>query len=92
MIEVSFRNHWYCDPVCDRHASGSLEASIDCGTGSVYHKADFYTLAQVFERPYCELPAVRCEGYRDQNPISRASMFVDGSDLVEKLVHQMRKG
>ena len=88
VFEASFRNHWYCDPVCDRHFNNDISFTQDCAGklmySSSYHKLDFIKLAQVFKKEHTELPILDSENWvtSDRNPIGREKIFVDLFSLV----------
>jgi hypothetical protein len=84
---VSFRTHWYCDPVCDGHFHGRLSPQMRCGgkrhIADAYHKADYHNLCVVFGRRHIELPLQRIEGFRNRNPIYVDRVYVDLQVLAE---------
>ena len=70
IFEVSFRKHWYCNPVCEKHFNGSIPYSEDCHNRSseingklfdtktqklIYTKGDFHNLSQLFNLKYQEI-------------------------------------
>ncbi len=92
VVEVSFRTHWTCDPVCDAHLRGDLPIESACqpsDAAPVYHKADFHNLSRLLRRPYCEIPAARTEGYFDRNPINRRKVFVAGGRILDTIFRHL---
>ncbi|MGE0425274.1 MAG: glycosyltransferase 61 family protein [Reyranellaceae bacterium] len=89
IVEVSFRTHWYCDPVCDDHFHGRLSPQTKCGGrltfARKFHKADYHNLARISGRRHVELPLHRVEGYLGRNPIAVRRVDVDPHRLREAL-------
>jgi hypothetical protein len=96
VFEASFRNHWYCDPVCDAHFQDAIPFTQNCGGKlmykSYYHKIDFIKLAQVFEKRHYEFPIVDAEGWAtpDRNPIGKQKLFVDPDALGAEVLKNFR--
>lgn len=89
VMEFNFRNHWYCDPVCDAHYSGNVAYDVKCDgeltVNPYFHKADYFNLSRLLGRSYVELEVERYQGYQARNPISRKRLFVDGDGLVARI-------
>jgi len=88
LIEINFRNHWYCDPVCDDHFTGKININEKCsGTlnyHNIFHKADYHNLCYLIDKKYTEIEAVRYGGkFLSINPISKESIYIDGNNLVK---------
>jgi hypothetical protein len=97
LFEVSFRDHWYCDPLCDKHFSGLVDYKEDCRSGlkfhNYYHKLDFKNISHFFHLNHVEIPCERAEGYMSRNPIDVGKMFVDSDRILEevrKALHFLR--
>lgn len=98
LIEVTFRSCWTCDPVCDRHASGTLSVHEPCGPlkdtltfRPYYHKADYHNLAKLLGREYVEIPAItidRSNISSNRNPIHCDKMYVRAKDVMAQLVRR----
>ncbi len=86
IIEVNYRRHWYCDPVCDPHYNGMLAYDEDCGGPLTFkpefHKADYHNLCGLLGKPYLEMEAERYEGYTQAIPICRKRIYVDSNKLI----------
>ena len=87
LIEVSFRKHWHCDPVCPAHRSGALAFVEPCGTNVArpYHKADYRNLAIAKGLVYVEVDALDAGSYASDNPISLDSVYVDGDRVIRAI-------
>jgi len=88
LIEVNFRKHWYCDPVCKDHMSNLLTVNEKCnGVLSAYphfHKADYHNLCYLIGKPYVEIEVVKYGGsFLSNKPISKQRLFVDGNELSQ---------
>jgi hypothetical protein len=91
LIEVNMRPHWYCDPVCDAHFSGKIEAHTACKgkltTWPTYHKADYHNLAGYCGISYAEVDPIGYEGgFADRNPISKRRILVSATDIMKHIV------
>jgi hypothetical protein len=87
LIEINFRTHWYCDPICDRHFSGELDINKPCGSQLKipFHKADYHNLCYAIGKPYSEIQAIHYEGIKNRNPISKKRVYICGQDLLSKM-------
>jgi hypothetical protein len=86
LIEVNFRKHWYCDPVCKSHMNNIISVNEKCdGCLSTYphfHKADYHNLCYLIGKRYVEIEAVKYGGsFLSENPISKQQIFIDGDEL-----------
>lgn len=89
LIEISFRNHWYCDPVCNDHATGKIKYTEKC-CGKLtfrpfYHKADYHNICKIFNKDYAEIPLSNAEGFINENPINVRKIWVDSQKIIEQL-------
>jgi hypothetical protein len=83
VLEIDFRHHWTCDPLCDAHLRGQLAPGERCSaTAPVYRKADYHNLSGLFGRVYQAMPALNLSGYRSANPIDVDSVAVSGEMLL----------
>ena len=88
-IEVTFKTHWYCDPVCDDHFSGELEIhekgpNCELCTCPYYHKNDFHNLCYLLGKPYFEInPKRYSKGFNSRNPISKNRVYINSKELIE---------
>lgn len=86
IIEVNYRRHWYCDPVCDDHYNETLAYNKDCGGPLTFkpdfHKADYHNLSLLLGKNYTEVEAEAYEGYTQAIPICRKRVFVDSNQLI----------
>ena len=87
LIEISFRKHWYCDPLCARHQSGECAYAERCGStlGRPYHKADYRNLAVARGLSYVEVDTLDGDTFESDNHISVRKLYVDGEDVVSKI-------
>jgi hypothetical protein len=87
VMEINFRKHWYCDPVCDDHFAGTLASTCKCNGALTFrpyfHKADYHNLARLFDKNHKECTIDRVEEYIDRNPINVRRIFVDTEHLLE---------
>jgi hypothetical protein len=87
VFEISFRNHWHCDLVCERHRDGSLSLEEKCADVDIqYHKADYRNLCLAFDKRYHEMPAVGGGPYVNDNPISWRTVLVDARALADVIL------
>ena len=91
MIEISFRSHWYCDPICKGHNDGSIDYKTKCNSHGLtyrpyYHKADYHNLAKLCDIEYVEVPLDRAEGYIDDNPINVRKVYVNPQLIIKALI------
>jgi hypothetical protein len=95
LIEINFRKHWYCDPVCKSHMNNTISINDKCDGKLTYHnefhKADYHNLCYLIDKPYFEIEAVEYGGrFLSVNPISKEKIYIDGSELI-KLVNDILK-
>ena len=88
LIEISFRTHWYCDPVCDDHLQGKILIHEKCNgklqTCKEYHKNDYHNLCYLLGKPYYEINPVRYEGgFINNNPISKRRIYVNSNEIIQ---------
>lgn len=88
LIEINFRKHWYCDPVCNDHFHKKINMNHKCNGKLTYrkhfHKADFHNLCKLINKKYYEIQAVNYEGgFNDRNPINKKRIYIDGNKLIE---------
>tara|TARA_B110000977_G_C11075439_1_gene490999 strand:+ start:319 stop:1185 length:867 start_codon:yes stop_codon:yes gene_type:complete len=84
IIEIDFKSHWYCDPVCDAHFTKKLQPNEKCEgklSRGCYHKGDYHNLALLCGKTYSSLSAEYCEEYIDRNPINVQKVYIDFSKL-----------
>ena len=86
IIEVNFRKHWYCDPICDDHFYNNISINKKCNGTTVsteFHKADYHNLCYLINKKYIEIQAVEYAGkFVDRNPINKKRIYVNGDELV----------
>lgn len=89
LIEINFRTHWYCDPVCDRHFLGELDINNPCGSQLKipFHKADYHNLCYAIGKPYHEIQAIKYEGITNRNPISKKRIYISGQVLIDAITN-----
>lgn len=84
IVEIDFKAHWYCDPVCEKHLQGILKPTEDCKsvlTRGCYHKADYHNLSLLCGKEYTSMSATYCEDFINKNPINVQKIYVDFSKL-----------
>ena len=84
VIEVDFKKHWYCDPVCEQHYSGKLRSDQKCNgkcTRGCYHKADYHNLSLLCGKQYSSISAEYTEKFNDRNPINVQKVYIDFNKL-----------
>ena len=87
LIEINYRKHWYCDPVCDDHLNNKISINKKCN-GKLqyypeYHKADYHNLCHLLGKKYVEIDPIEYGGtYIDRNPINKKRIYIDGENLV----------
>jgi hypothetical protein len=90
LIEINFRKHWYCDPVCDPHFHGNLPSTSKCNGKLTwrpyFHKADYHNLAKFFGKQYTELNSEYTEEYVDRNPINVMRVYIDSKHVMHHVV------
>ena len=90
LIEINFRKHWYCDPVCDKHIKGEISINSKCN-GRLkfkpqFHKADYHNLCHLINKKYIEMEAIEySEGFLSKNPICKQKIYIDGNVLIERI-------
>lgn len=90
LIEINFRKHWYCDPVCDKHFHGKISMNKKCDGKLTYkpefHKADYHNLCHLLGKKYIEIEAIKYDGgFVTINPISKKYIYIDGDHLIKKI-------
>jgi len=90
LIEINFRKHWYCDPVCDDHMNNNINVNQKCDGRlcfvDKFHKADYHNLCRLLGKQYIELEAVEyADGFNNRNPISKKKIFINGDELVNHI-------
>ncbi len=94
LMEINFRKHWYCDPVCKLHSTGELPYTCKCDGKLTYrpyfHKADYHNLAHLFGKQYTELSIEDGEGFIDNNPINITKLYIDGNYVIKMMLSAMQ--
>lgn len=89
VIEVNFRRHWTCDPLCERHACNELPVGVPCQDVAPYfHKADHFSLSQLLGLKYEEVEMSHVSDFPQccyRNPILWRSIYVDPDDIISKI-------
>lgn len=89
VLEIDFRRHWQCDPLCEGHRSGRLALHQACDAvrryRPGYHKADYHNLCGLFGRPYESLSVESASGFRSANPIDATQVSVAGETLLQRI-------
>lgn len=84
-VEINFRKHWYCDPVCEDHFSARLDYASKCvGVNNLtrpFHKADIFMLAQLFGHDHLEISFDRADRFLDRNPINVNEITIDFEEI-----------
>jgi hypothetical protein len=93
LMEINFRKHWYCDPVCEQHFEGELPTTCRC-KGQLtwrpyFHKADYHNLAKFFGKKYSELQLEYVDGFIDSNPINVMKVYIDSKYIMEHVMAAM---
>jgi hypothetical protein len=87
LLEINFRKHWYCDPVCEPHFTGQLPSKCKCDGKLTwrpyFHKADYHNLAKFFGKKYTELEFEFVEGFIDTNPINVKNVYIDSKYIMQ---------
>ena len=84
VIEIDFKTHWYCDPVCSDHLQNKLQPWEQCKgklTRGYYHKADYHNLALLCGKTYTSISTDYCENFLDKNPINVKNVYADFNKL-----------
>ena len=93
LLEINFRKHWYCDPVCSPHFTGQLQSKCKCDGKLTwrpyFHKADYHNLAKFFGKKYTELEFEFVEGYIDSNPINVKNVYIDSKYIMQHVLVAM---
>jgi hypothetical protein len=96
IIEINFRKHWYCDPVCDNHFHNKISFDTNCDGGLIhphYHKADFHNLSHLLGKKYYEITPDKYSGkFRDKNPISKENIHINGEYLIKLIIRITNSG
>lgn len=85
VIEIDFKKHWNCDPICNEHFNGTLQPHEKCKgklTRGCYHKADYHNLSLLCGKKYTSISAENIEKYNDRNPINVQKVYIDFQKLV----------
>jgi hypothetical protein len=87
LIEINFRKHWYCDPVCDDHLFKIVDINEKCNGQLTYskefHKADYHNLCYLIGKKYIEIESIKYkDGFNDKNPINKTKIYIDGQNLL----------
>lgn len=92
LVEINFRKHWNCDPVCDDHFFGKIDYTHRCNGPLTFkpyfHKADYHNLAKLFGRKYTEVNMDSADTFIDRNPINIKNVFVN-SNIVFNIVNKI---
>lgn len=95
LLEINFRRHWYCDPVCDGHLTGEIPYKQKCNGRltfrSYFHKADYHNICHLFDKGYTELEVEDAEGFIDRNPINIKNVYVDARKVFAELLSKIQK-
>jgi hypothetical protein len=88
LIEINFRKHWYCYPVCQDHLNGITSINEKCTSFLTvgmkpFFKADYHNLCRLINKKYTEVEVEKYEGFLAVNPIKKRSLYVNGSKLVK---------
>jgi hypothetical protein len=93
LIEVNFRKHWYCDPVCDNHFHAKIPRSTKCDGKLTYrpyfHKADYHNMCKLFKKRYTEVQVEDTTEYIDRNPINVKNVYIDSLKVMKTVVANM---
>lgn len=93
LLEINFRKHWQCDPVCDKHFNKEIGYKDKCN-GSLtfrpyFHKADYHNICHLFNKGYTELEVEDAEGFVDRNPINLMKVFVDARKVFSEMLSKI---
>lgn len=91
LIELNFRRHWYCDPVCDEHYFEKIPYTTKCEHGKLtwrpyFHKADYHNMAHLFNKGYTELDMEYANGFLDRNPINVKHIYVNATKVMSQVL------
>ena len=95
LIEINFRKHWYCDPVCNDHFNGTISINAKCNGKLTYrnyfHKADYHNLCHLIGKKYHEIEAIEYAGrFLDRNPINKENVYIDADALVHTILQYIQ--
>lgn len=89
VLEIDFRRHWSCDPLCAEHRSGRLAYSQPCAGSRLhsgdYHKADYHILCGLFGRAWIAQSVENVMGYRSINPIDVEHVEISAARLWQEV-------
>lgn len=88
LVEINFRTHWYCDPVCDDHFYNKISINDKCNGRlhyvDTFHKADFHNICHLIDKKYKEIEAVEYQGrFLSRDPNSKTDIYIDGDALYQ---------
>jgi hypothetical protein len=90
LLEINFRKHWYCDPVCDDHFTNKINYTCKCNgkltCKPYFHKADYHNLSKFFNKKYTELEFEYSDGFIDRNPINVKNIYVNSRYIMDKVL------
>jgi hypothetical protein len=93
LMEINFRKHWYCDPVCKEHFEAELPTTCRCNGKLTwrpyFHKADYHNMSKFFGKKYTELELEYVEGFIDSNPINVRNVYIDSKYIMESVMAAM---
>lgn len=93
LLEINFRRHWYCDPVCDQHFNGNIGYKTKCNGRLTFrpyfHKADYHNICHLFGKGYTELEVEDASGFLDRNPINVKTIYVDARKVFAELLSKI---
>jgi hypothetical protein len=94
LVEINFRKHWNCDPVCDNHFHGVLPYTSKCDGKLTYrpyfHKADYHNMCKLFKKGYTEVQVEDASEYLDRNPINIKNVYVDAYKILNTVASIMK--
>ena len=90
LMEINFRKHWQCDPVCDDHYNSNISYDRKCNGKLTYrpyfHKGDYHNLAKFFDKKYVECEIENADIFLDRNPINLKNIYVDADKIINNSV------
>jgi hypothetical protein len=95
IIEINFRKHWYCDPVCQDHYNNVIDINENCNGKlqyyPIYHKADNHNLCHLINKRYYEMdPEEYGGGFYSNNPICKNKIYIN-TDKLTNLIKTILK-